>query len=78
MVSTFFFASLFPNLLHLLQVRCDQPVSDDEGNALCWNGEIYGMYVCMYVCIYVCIYVCVCGAGGGGGVWVWVWVLVNI
>ncbi len=75
MVSFFFSsASLFANLLHLLQVRCDQPVSDDEGNALCWNGEIYGMYVCMYVCmyVYVCTYVCfwgvvVRGVGVGGG-----------
>jgi hypothetical protein len=30
-------------VLHLQgEVMCDQPVSDSYGNALCWNGEVFG------------------------------------
>jgi hypothetical protein len=35
--------ALWSSVLHLRgEVRCDQPVSDSRGNALCWNGEVYG------------------------------------
>ena len=35
--------ALWSSVLHLQgEVMCDQPVSDSYGNALCWNGEVFG------------------------------------
>ena len=35
--------ALWASVLHLRGTeRCDQPARDADGNALCWNGEVYG------------------------------------